>query len=227
MSHFQRMVVIPQTEYLQLTTLQEAKQPLAQQFFTAQQAYEDAGEIQDPYTRLVMRSENLDRMKALKDQMRNYINLATPKPYRSRAERLFSVLEPHMKWNEKGELIDPKTNQPIVSSQISDLIQYAVSDRRRNISPKGWSYFVNELRDRNVPQMLLNLHTLDELSGVKRERSPSIPKRVPKRVGKSAIPISEPRLSRSRYPSIATREKHKRDIKIPSRIRDDFLVSYK
>lgn len=163
MSGYQRMVVIPQNEYIQLTSLQEVKRPFAQQFFKAEQNYEDAATISDPYTRLVMRSENMERMKALKENMRNYISLATPKPYRTRAERLLSILEPHMKWTEKGELIDSKTNQPIERSQLSDLILHSVQDRRRNISPAGWDYFVERLREYNVPQMLLNLPTLEDL----------------------------------------------------------------
>ena len=173
------MIVIPQNEYLQLTALQEAKHPLAQQFFKAEQNYEDASNISDPYTRLAVRAENIDQMKALKEDMRNYISLATPKPYRSRAERLLSVLEPHIKWNEKGELIDVKTNRPFERSQLSDLIQHAVRDRRRNISPPGWAYFLQELRAQNVPQMLLNLPTLDELKTVRiRKESPSTARRT-------------------------------------------------
>ena len=222
MSHFQRMVVIPQDEYLQLTTLQDAKQPLAQQFFTAEQAYEDAGRIHDPYTRLVMRSENLDRMKVLKEQMRNYLSLVTPKPYRSRAERLLSVLEPHLKWNERGELIESKTNQPIPNTQFSDLIQYAVSYRCRSISPKGWSHFINELRDHNVPQMLLNLPTLDELKVTKREVSSSS---IPKSDG--VIKESKPKSVKKKSLLPVLREKSKRVSKLPKRIKDDFLVSYK
>ena len=173
MSGYQRMVVIPQNEYIQLTSLQEVKQPLAQQYLKAEQNYEDATAIDDPYTRLAVRSETMDRMKSLKQDMRNYISLATPKPYKTRAERLLSVLEPHLKWTEKGELIDPKTNRPIERSQLSDLILHSVQDRRRNISPTGWKYFVDRLREHNVPQMLLNMPTLEELKKPSKLRPPT------------------------------------------------------
>ena len=191
MARYQRMVVIPQSEYLQLTALQEVKHPVAQQFFNAEQKYEDAAAIPDPYARLAARSENLDQMKALKEEMRNYVSLATPKPYRSRAERLLSVLEPYVKWNERGEIIDIKTNRPVERSQLSDLIQHAVRDRRRKISPTGWQYFLNQLHERNVPQMLLNLPTLDELKKVQS---------LPSSIAKS--PELQPAPNRSRAKSI-------------------------
>ena len=163
-SRFQRMVVIPENEYIQLTTLQQVKQPLAQKFYNVNQEYENAATISDPYSRLAVRSTTLSELKGLNDEMRNYLTITTPKPYRSRAERLFSVLEPNIRWNEKGEIIHKVTNTPINNSQLTDLIQHAVSDRRRrNISPTGWDYFLKQLREHNVPQMLLNLSTLDEL----------------------------------------------------------------
>ena len=164
MSRFQRMVVVPESEYIQLTTLQQVKQPLAQKFHEVSNEHENAAAIGDPYARLVARSTTLDEMKGLRDQMREYLSITTPKPYRSRAERLLSVLEPRLKWNEKGELLDEGTNKAISQSQVSDLIQHAVRDRRRhNFSPTGWNYFVQRLHEHNVPQMLLNLSTLEEL----------------------------------------------------------------
>ena len=167
MSRFQRMVVVPESEYLQLTTLQQVKQPLAQKFYQVNDEYENAAAISDPYARLAVRGTTLNEMKSLHDQMKNYLSIATPKPYRSRAERLLSVLEPHLKWNDKGEMIDAATNRPIGHSQVSDLIQHAVRDRRRNISPTGWRHFVQQLHEHNVPQMLLNMQTLDELKSGK------------------------------------------------------------
>ena len=167
MSRFQRMVAIPESEYLQMSTLQQVKQPLAQKFYNTDQEYENAATLSDPCARVAVRAAKLEEMKSLNEEMRNYLNIVTPKPYRSRAERLLSVLEPHLKWNERGELIDSTTNRPIGNSQLSDLIQHAVRDRRRNISPTGWSHFLTRLRMHNVPHMLLNMPTLDELGSSK------------------------------------------------------------
>lgn len=194
MSRYQRMVVIPESEYLQLTTLQQVKQPFAQKFHQVNQEYENAASITDPYARLAVRSETLKEMKGLHDQMKDYLSISTPKPYRSRAERLFSVLEPHLKWNERGELMDRLTNVPINNSQVSDLIQHAVRDRRRNISPTGWDYFLERLREHNVPQMLLNMPTLNELkkpppaepTPAKVKRGPMIKRQLKRRRSKAA-----------------------------------------
>ena len=48
MTGYSRMVVIPQEEYVQMTTVQQARQPLTQQFYRAEQDYQKNMEIQDP-----------------------------------------------------------------------------------------------------------------------------------------------------------------------------------
>ena len=67
-----------------------------------------------------------------------------------------------MQVNEKGEILD-SNNFPLEGSNITDLIQHAVRDRRRNIQPPAWSYFKDRLKGMNVPQSLLNYETLDEM----------------------------------------------------------------
>ena len=81
MSSFQRMVVIPQEEYTQLTTVQNARQPLTQQFYNLESEYKNTGFIQDPYRKLMLQSETLEDMKELKDKMGSYLTVSTPKPY--------------------------------------------------------------------------------------------------------------------------------------------------
>ena len=51
----------------------------------------------------------------------------------------------------------------IEGSNLSDLIQHVIRDRRRNMIPPGWSKFLELLREYNVPRMILNYETLDEL----------------------------------------------------------------
>ena len=162
---FQRMMAIPQEEYLQLTAVQQARQPLMRQFQQLENQYQQHSHITDPYRKLVHQAETLDDLKALKEKMRNEVVLATPKPYQSRARSLFQHLEPILKFNERGEIFDEQ-NQLIPESRIEDLIQYAVRDRRRHFLPTGWGTFIKVLRTHNVPKYVLNRNTLDEMENI-------------------------------------------------------------
>lgn len=162
MSSYSRMIVIPQEEYVQMTAMQQMRQPLADQVYKTERDYEQNLQIKDPHRAVMLQSETIERLKALKDQMRHYLSISTPRPYRSRAESLFQSLEPYLNVNEKGEII--KEDQSVIdASRYEDLIQHAVRDRRRNFVPVGWDYFVQLMKKYNVPKASLNRETLDEL----------------------------------------------------------------
>ena len=163
MSSYSRMVVIPQEEYMQLSAVQQVRQPVTQQFYNAEQDYQKNLHGADPHRTVLLQSETIERLKDLKDQMRAYLTISTPRPYRTRAEALFQSIQQHLNVNEKGEVIKDD-NTVIESSRYEDLIQHAVRDRRRNFTPTGWSYFVNLLKKHNVPKSSLNRETLDELA---------------------------------------------------------------
>ena len=162
MTHFQRMIAIPQEEYLTMTSVQNARQPLTQRFYNLENRYNEDENIKDPYRRLIMQSETLEEMKSLKDQMRNYLSVSVPKPYQNRAQALFRNLESFLRFNDKGEIFD-KDNNVIDNSRVEDLIQHAVRDRRRNMTPTGWNQFVGLLQEHNIPKSILNRQTLDEM----------------------------------------------------------------
>ena len=117
MTNFQRMIVIPQEEYLQLTAIQNVKEPLSQQFYKLENKYESSANIGDPYKRLLIQSETLDEMKELKERMRESIKVSTPKPYRNRATALFESINSFIKFNNRGEIFDKEENV-IVNSRI-------------------------------------------------------------------------------------------------------------
>ena len=216
MNTFQRMIVVPQEEYLQLSAVQNARQPLTQQYYGLENKYQESQYIKDPYERLLTQSETLDEMKRLKEQMRNNISISTPKPYLSRAKALFENVSNFIKFNDRGEILN-KENQPIPRSRIEDLIQHAVRDRRRNILPEGWTHFLNMLREHNVPKSVLNRDTLQELERVDdKPKSLSIPRLPLKRKKKS---LSIPHLPLKRKKIIAQRpSKLKREWKPSKRL---------
>ena len=160
MSRFQRMIVIPEEEYRNMI---KPNTPSQQNFLEAQRQYEEQSLIRDPYSRLIHQGMTLDEMKSLKAIMRQNVARSTPKPFRGRANQLYNVMEPHINFNERGEIIDDN-HQPIRESHLEDLIQYAVREHRRNIHPQGWSYFLEKMKKINVPKVSLNRETINELT---------------------------------------------------------------
>ncbi|MEL7196319.1 MAG: hypothetical protein AAFO96_28050 [Bacteroidota bacterium] len=173
---FQRLMAIPQEEYMQLSSVQQARQPITQQFYDLERRYREGEEIREPYKRLVNQSEVLDEMKELKIKMRQGIIESTPKPYQSRAKTLFQSLEPFLKFNERGEIYNV-ADQLIPQSRLEDLVQHAVRDRRRSHTPTGWPDFRHLLEEHNVPKFMLNRDTLDEMSKVEPTQRVSTPSR--------------------------------------------------
>lgn len=199
-------MAIPQEEYLNLTALQNVRQPLQAQFTKLDSQYRAQENILDPYKRLAYQSQTLERLKQLKEQMRQQLTMTTPKPYRNRAQSLFNSIESFLKYNERGELLD-ENDRVIPHSRVEDLIQHAVRDRRRKMLPEGWPYFLNVLREHNVPKSSLNRDTLNEMeksdsysqtpdsikkepmSVIKKESSETIKQKSAKRLTPSRIPI--------------------------------------
>ena len=184
MADYSQMVAIPRHEYTQLTTIQNARQPLTEQFYKLENNYQANALIPDAQRSVSLQSQTIEHMKSLKDQMRHYLSVSTPKPYRTRAESLFQSLEPYLNVNELGELI--KDDGSIIkSSRFEDLIQHAVRDRRRQFSPTGWDHFVSMIKKYNVPRSVLNRDTLDELdSPIKMTNTPQ-PSKIPRPISKS------------------------------------------
>ena len=156
------MVVIPQEEYTQLASVRQVQQPLTHQFQQLEKQYDVNAHIPDPYRRLMLQGETLDEMKELKDKMRESIVNSSPKAYQSRARTLYQSAESFIKFNSRGEIYD-EYGQLVDNSRMEDLIQYAVRDRRRDVTPVGWKAFVNLLRNNNVPRYALNRDTIEEL----------------------------------------------------------------
>jgi hypothetical protein len=159
------MIAIPQEEYLQLSTVQNVRQPLTQQFYNLESQHNEEAKIKDPYKRLVLQSETLNEMKELKEKMRHYLTVSTPKPYRTRAQALLESVSSFLQFNERGEIYDTDNNI-IPNTRLEDLIQHSVRDRRRNISPTGWSYFLRRLMENNIPRSILNRGTIDEMEAM-------------------------------------------------------------
>ena len=138
---YTKIVVVPQEEYVQLASVQRAQQPFVQQFNELVKEDMKLGDINDQYRRLQLQASNLEERNVLRDKMRRFITMSTPRQYRTRAETLFDLIEPHIKYNEKGELVNSDTGNVIEKSHIDDILQHAVRDVRRNKlgKPAGWN----------------------------------------------------------------------------------------
>lgn len=169
---FSKMVVIPQEEYLQLSmtrNIQEVKnvdQPVTDQLKQLSQQDREIQKIEDPYRRMQLQAENLEERRHIREKLRKFITLSTPRAYRMRAERLFDFIDPHVKFNERGEIIE-ENGDVIRNSHIDDLLQYAVRDVRRKLgAPQGWEYFQKVLSNHNVPHNIIGGPTINELNKV-------------------------------------------------------------
>lgn len=225
MSYFQRMIAIPQEEYLQLSTVQNARQPMTQQFYNLDKQYNREAEINDPYKRLVLQTGTLEDMKRLKDQMRHYLSVSTPKPYRTRAQALLENVSAFLRFNERGEIYN-KENELLENTRLEDLIQHAVRDRRRNINPTGWSHFLNLLREHNVPKSILNRGTLDEMEAEDiRLTLPVVPENKEKKISvrlKRQLPISNEYISVKKKREETPKRRSSRARRLPQRVLESF-----
>lgn len=212
MTRFQRMMVIPQEEYAHLLSMRRSMQPHTTQYQNLETDYQQQGEIKDPYSRLVHQSETIDQMKLLKSNMHQSLMTATPKPYRNRAETLMKVLEPHITLTAQGEIVNTVSGQVIKETRMDDLIQHAVRDRRRqSFSPRGWRDFVQLLREVNVPKIILNKDTMDDLDRLRRP------------IKRPNYDVDEKSKLSSKIPRMMSKRKRIRSRRYPEK---DFLLNY-
>ena len=96
------------------------------------------------------------------------------------------------------------------------MVQHAVRDRRRNITPTGWNDFIEVLHEHNFPKSMLNRETLDELARYSSSMHIVRPSRSRKRervIGRSPsvpIPIHRPFKRKKRDPSPSPTIRRKR-----------------
>lgn len=192
-SRFQRMVAIPEHEYNQPRNMEQLLKPLESHTSSLFNTYQQQGNISDLHTRVQRQGETLDEIMKMKDKIREDTQQVTPRPFQNRANRLLGYVLDKIDVTEKGELLNNE-GKVVAGSNISDLIQHAVRDRRRNYSPEGWDIFREKLRELNVPKSILNYDTLDEISNIPQAKGnsgffipPSSPlkKSTPKKKDKS------------------------------------------
>lgn len=178
--------------------------PLQKHFATLSSEYEKQDKIPEPHERVLRQAETLDAMIKTKDQLRQKVAAATPKPYQHRATTLFNFMKDRIRVNLKGEVYKDD-GEAIEGSNIVDLVQHAVRDRRRQITPVGWDLFKDYLKDENAPKSLMNYDTLEELgatdlkrresrSRVRMPRHPLV--RVPAKKGTDGDGYIEPKLAK-------------------------------
>ena len=161
MQRFERMVTIPEDEYRLLRSMQQVQDPLQTHFHQLTKDYSKQDAIKDPHDRVFRKGEILEEMIRTKDSLRERLMEATPKPYQTRADSLFKFMKDKIRFNEKGEIYN--NDDVIAGSNIADLVQHAVRDRRRQLTPMGWQTFLTQLKDANAPKMVMNYDTLEEL----------------------------------------------------------------
>lgn len=227
MQRFERMVTIPEDEYRLLRSMQQIQDPLQTHFQQLTKEYAKQDNIKDPHERVFRKGETLQEMIHTKESLRDRLMEATPRPYQTRADSLYKFMKDKIRFNEKGEIYN--NTDVIEGSNIADLVQHAVRDRRRQLTPVGWQTFLTQLKDVNAPRMVMNYDTLEELktpiaqrktdktdqttntSPRKRSRAPTrLP--LPKKVTSSRDDYLQPELHlRKKSTRRKTSPKHLRD----------------
>ena len=201
MASYSKMVVILESEYLQLTNFMKMSthdnpsssssthyhhHPYQDQIQQLEKKTLEYDKVADPYRRMRLESENLKERRGINERIKKLMTISTPRQYRSRAENLLDVIEPHLEYNERGELINRDTNEVFQGSHIDDLLQHAIRDVRRKLKqPVGWQYFLRQLMQLNVPKNLLGTPTIAEMD------------RFRSAVGKAAVRTTAVSVSRS------------------------------
>lgn len=188
---FERMIGIPEDEYHHLKSLQQINNPIQNKFLALSSEYKRQESIGDVEKRVQRQGETLNSMMKIRDDLKKRLIASTPRPYRSRVQGLFHFIDDKIDVNEQGE-IKTLDGSLIDGSNIGDLVQHAVRDRRRNIVPKGWESFVKLLKDKNTPQMILNYETLAEMERIKSGSPPTATvKQKVKPLKASMLPIKK------------------------------------
>ena len=98
--------------------------------------------------------ELLEQTNDKNESLIDEIIASAPQKLKKRAHLLLKRLkqDPHLDWNEKGELIHK--GRTIENTHINDLVQGILRKRKRH-TPYGWKMFADALKESNVPQDLV------------------------------------------------------------------------
>jgi len=167
MNPFREMVLLPLESYKKMRTnilLQNESTPLQKDLLNIKQQYNNVA----PDQRMLLESEviskhtsnnipvdsNVEQLPKsfdntiIKDSIEGFA-----KTQRNRAVQLYNYLEStfvnNPQWNEKGELLS--NDEPLVGSNIVDLINFVTATKLRKNTPKDMRQFIDLLVTSNTP----------------------------------------------------------------------------
>ncbi len=76
-----------------------------------------------------------------------------PKRAQHKASSLLHILQPHLRWNDRGEIVIQ--DKPILNSHIADLVKYTVVRHINKRLPLGGEDFLAILSAINAPKSLI------------------------------------------------------------------------
>jgi hypothetical protein len=166
-SQYKRMVVLPETEYVQLKQF-SLKANRSELPIWPEEERSNEREQKLYALSLAKRRDAVDSTDPIDDKPKetDFSHAITlfPVSFRARAKRLLSILEKNkpseIQWDDTGEATLSRHGSPIVGSNIVDLIHHATAlKQRQDIMPKGWAQFKEVLKRINVPLAFLNKET--------------------------------------------------------------------
>jgi hypothetical protein len=86
------------------------------------------------------------------DTVEEDVIASLPKSYQSKGQYLLTRLrnDPHVQWNNRGEII--LDGKMVSGSNLADLVNDILRNRKNAPDPVGWSEFANHLHKMNLPQ---------------------------------------------------------------------------
>ena len=99
--------------------------------------------------------EEEEEARFVENSVERDVVASAPRSMKIKASRLLQRLksDPDVKWNDRGEF--EYRGQLIKNSNLTDLVNDVLRDRKRKTEPRGWETFAEVLHRLNVPQDLI------------------------------------------------------------------------
>ena len=103
--------------------------------------------------------DNTDQKQDKIKKLESRLIEGLPKVLREKGRSLLGHMKDvsDMTWNERGEIL--QNGEPIVGSNIYDLLNEVIRSRKQSNEPKGWDVFSKALKSSNVPMELIGNKT--------------------------------------------------------------------
>jgi hypothetical protein len=141
--------------------------------------------INDVETAVVTESPISNVKTEKKPELISLVEFSVPKNLKAKAKALYTILEssPHINWDESGKVLIQGNS--IEGSNLIDLLNDVLRNRKTRQAPIGWELFSNILKQSNVPQEYIGNEMRRSYSNLSDVTEEAVPSKKSKNKGKS------------------------------------------